>query len=176
MPFAIIVAMDQDRGIGREARLPWHLKGDLRHFYETTKTTRDRDKRNVVIMGRRTWDSIPAPFRPLPDRINVVITANKSLEFPKGVFCASRLADALALTQKQILEGMVESVYVIGGAQIYQQAIQHPQCRKIYLTQILNSFDCDTFFPVFTDRFQQESVSPKRVEGNLAYFFAEYVR
>lgn len=176
MPLNIVVAMDQSRGIGRGGTLPWHLKGDLRHFRELTTTTRHKDRRNVVIMGRKTWDSLPPSSQPLPGRINMVITHNELLELPQGVFKAAGFEQALDLLHKKEVGKTVESVYVIGGTQIYQQAVQHPQCRKIYLTQILHSFDCDTFFPPFTDHFRQESASDRHVEGKIAYFFAEYVR
>src|SRR3989338_1802540 len=112
-PFNIVVAMDQNRGIGLDGKLPWHLKCDLRHFKEITTKTRDKNKRNAVIMGRKTWDSLPVRFRPLPDRVNVVITRNTSLEFPQGVSRADRLDQALELLTKGALSKTVEGVYVI---------------------------------------------------------------
>ena len=176
IPFSIVVAMDQKQGIGRDGNLPWHLKCDLRHFKEITTTTRDKNKRNVVIMGRKTWDSLPAQFRPLPDRVNIVITHNDNLKFPQGVLRAGGLEQALELLTKGALSNTVESVYVIGGAQIFQQAIVHKECKKIYLTQILRSFDCDTFFPPFTNHFQHEVSSPRYVENEISYLFVEYSR
>ena len=176
MPFSIVVAMDQKQGIGRGGKLPWHLKGDLRHFKEITTKTRDKNKRNVVIMGRKTWDSLPAQFRPLPDRVNVVITRNTSLEFPQGVSRADGLDQALELLTKGALSKTVEGVYVIGGAQIFQQAIVRQECRKIYLTQILQTFDCDTFFPPFADYFRHEASSPPYVENEISCLFAESSR
>ena len=173
-PFSIVVAMDQKQGIGREGKLPWHLKCDLQHFKEITTKTRDQNKRNVVIMGRKTWDSLPSQFRPLPDRINVVITRNPNLEFPQGVLRADGLEQALVL--KGAPSNTIESVYVIGGAQIFEQAIVRKECKKIYLTQILHSFACDTFFPPFTDHFQHEASSPRYVENEISYLFVEYSR
>jgi dihydrofolate reductase/thymidylate synthase len=176
IPFSIVVAMDQTRGIGREGKLPWHLKCDLRHFKEITTKTRDKNKRNAVIMGRKTWDSLPSRFRPLPDRINVVITRNENLEFPEGVSRADGLDQALELLTKGALSKTVEGVYVIGGAQIFEQAIVRKECRRIYLTQILQTVDCDTFFPPFADHFQHEVSSPRYVENEISCFFAEYSR
>ena len=176
MPFSIVVAMDQKRGIGREGKLPWHLKCDLRHFKEITTKTQDKNKRNVVIMGRKTWDSLPSGFQPLPKRINVVITRNEDLKLPEGVFKAEGFDQALELLEKGAIKKSVESVYVIGGAQIYQQAIDRKECRKIYLTQIFHSFDCDTFFPHFVNHFQHEVSSPRYAENEISYLFAEYAR
>ncbi|MBI5149537.1 MAG: dihydrofolate reductase [Candidatus Omnitrophica bacterium] len=175
-PFNIVVAMDPNRGIGKDGRLPWHLKGDLRHFREITTTTRDKNKRNAVIMGRRTWDSLPDPFRPLPGRINVVITRNEQLRLPEGVLKAGGLALALELLDKKEVRETCEMVFVIGGAQIYDQAVCLKECQAIFLTQILNSFPCDTFFPPFADHFREGSVSPRHKEGLVEYFFAEYHR
>lgn len=168
--------MDQNRGIGREGKLPWRLKRDLQYFKEITTRTRDKSKRNAVIMGRKTWDSLPAQFCPLPNRVNVVVTRNKDLELPQGVLRAESLDQALELLTKGALSNTVEDVYVIGGAQIFQQAIVRQECRKIYLTQILHSFDCDTFFPPFTDHFQHEASSPRYVENGISCLFAEYSR
>ncbi len=172
-PFSIVVAMDQKQGIGRKNNLPWHLKCDLQHFKEITTTTQDKNKRNVVIMGRKTWDSLPAQFRPLPGRVNIVITRNPDIKFPQGVLRADGLQQALELGAPS---GAIESVYVIGGAQIFEQAIALKECLKIYMTQILHSFDCDTFFPRFVDYFQHDVSSPRYVENEISYLFAEYSR
>ncbi len=175
-PFSIVVAMDQNRGIGKGGKLPWHLKCDLQHFKEITTQTRDKNKRNAVIMGRKTWDSLPAQFCPLPKRVNVVITRNDHLEFPHDVLRVNGLDQALNLFTEGALSKTVESVYVIGGAQIFQEAIGRRECRKIYLTQILQSFECDTFFPPFVDFFEHEVSSPPYVENEISYLFVEYSR
>ncbi len=172
-PFSIVVAMDQNRGIGRDGKLPWHLKCDLQHFKEITTKTQDKSKRNAVIMGRKTWDSLPAQFRPLPNRLNIVVTRNEDLQFPQGILRADGIAQALELTTAS---RSVESVYVIGGAQIFERAIARPECRKIYLTQILHSFDCDVFFPPFVDFFEHKVSSPCYVDGEISYLFSEYSR
>lgn len=172
-PFSIVVAMDQNQGIGRDGKLPWHLKCDLRHFKEITTGTQDKNKRNAVIMGRKTWDSLPSQFRPLPNRVNVVITRNSNLEFPQDVLRADGLEQALLFAAPS---SAIESVYMIGGAQIFEPAIALKECRKVYLTRIFQSFDCDTFFPPFVDYFQHEVSSPRYVENEIAYLFAEYSR
>ncbi len=174
--FSIVVAMDQNQGIGRGGTLPWHLKCDLQHFKEITAKTQDKSKRNAVIMGRKTWDSLPAQFRPLPNRINVIITRNENLQFPQDVLRANGLEQALDMFARSPWSKTVESIYVIGGAQIFEQAITRKECRKIYLTHILHSFDCDVFFPPFVDYFQHEVSSPRYVENEISYLFAEYSR
>lgn len=176
LTFSIIVAMDEERGIGRDGRIPWHLKGDMRHFKEVTTATRKPGRENIVIMGRKTWDSLPERFRPLPGRINVVITRDKNLPLPAGVFRADSLDDALDLCRYDAVPDAFEAIYVIGGGQIYQQAIRHPLCQGIYATHIHGVFRCDTFFPAFDRGFQEKSLSPIFSEGPVSYRFAEYAR
>ena len=175
-PFSIVVATDQKQGIGRDGDLPWRLKCDLQHFKEITTRTRDKNKLNAVIMGRRTWDSLPAQFRPLPHRVNIVITRNDNLKFPQGVLRAGGLEQALDLLAEGALSKIIESVYVIGGAQIFQQAIVCQECHKIYLTQILQDFHCDTFFPDDLPSLIPLFKSAEYCENNTRFFFAEYRR
>ena len=170
--FAIVVAMDQSRGIGKEGKLPWHLPEDLKHFKELTSGA-DRSKKNAVIMGRKTWESLPEKFRPLPGRLNVVLTRNTGLIFPKEVLKADSLDSALELLKRATNPG---EIFVIGGAEIFQQALHHPQCRRIYLTQILKQFDCDTFFPLLSAEWKTASPSQEFSDQSLEYFFAEYTR
>ncbi|MEC9071661.1 MAG: dihydrofolate reductase, partial [Myxococcota bacterium] len=82
--FAIVVAADEGWGIGKDGDLAWHLPGDMRWFREITTGKRTDDVLNTVIMGRKTWDSIPPRFRPLPDRHNVVVSRNRNLVLPDG--------------------------------------------------------------------------------------------
>ena len=119
-PFSIIVAFDAQYGIGKNGLLPWNLPLDLKHFKEISTTVADPSKKNAVIMGRKTWESLPERFRPLPGRVNMVLSRDKKLELPLGVLCSQSLDDALA----QLFSVDIENVFVIGGAQIYVQAIE----------------------------------------------------
>ena len=139
--FSVVVATcKQTRGIGQAGALPWRLRADMAFFKQLTRSTKDPLKRNAVIMGRKTWQSIPAKFRPLDDRVNVVLsrTANtEALELPKGVLCAASLPQALELLGEDTeTGGSIESVFVIGGASVYEEAIAMPACTKIHLTEI----------------------------------------
>ena len=176
MNFAIVVAIDQEAGIGKEGKLPWHLPGDLKHFKELTCRTKDPSQVNAVIMGRKTWDSLPAKFKPLPQRLNIVITHNHGLSFPDGVLKAESLSKALDLLSQPQWKQKIESLFVIGGAQLYQAAIEDPGCRKIFLTQIQSRFQCDTFFPDFKERFKLTKESPKQMDGKIEFSLLEYTR
>ena len=98
-PFSVVVAAcKQTRGIGAGGKLPWRLRGDMQYFKQLTRSTRNASKRNAVIMGRKTWQSIPEKLRPLADRLNVVISASLSRsDVPDSVVLAGSLEDALSM-------------------------------------------------------------------------------
>lgn len=132
---ALIVAMSQNRVIGRNNSLPWYLPGDLKYFKQATMG-------KPIIMGRKTWDSIG---RPLPGRMNVVISRNPEWEAPAGTVAATSLKEALikAEAQAEIEDG--EEVMIIGGGQIYIEAL--PMVDRIYVTQVHAEVEGDAFFP-----------------------------
>lgn len=141
-PFDCVVAADAAGGIGKDNGLPWpRLKEDL-GFLKRITSTAPEGKRNAVVMGRLTWESVPAAMQPLPGRLNVVIS-RRQLALPDGVPGAASLDDALAVCDRPDIDG----VFVIGGGQVYRQAFVHPRCRFVYLTRIEATFDCDTFLP-----------------------------
>ena len=178
--FNIIVAMDEKGGIGKSGNMPWHLPSDLKHFKEITSATClmtdtgvSKEKKNVVVMGRKTWDSVPEEFRPLSDRSNVVLTKNKDIQFPDGVIVAHSFEDIQRQLDKK---SNVGEVFVIGGQQIFEAAIKHSMCFKIYATHIDGDFQCDTFFPRFKNHFKQTAATEKKRECGMSFFFAEYQR
>ncbi len=162
MSFDIVVAADEKLGIGRSGGIPWRLRGDMAHFVALTKSG-EAGPQNAVIMGRRTWESIPQRFRPLPQRINVVVSRSE-LELPQGVILAPSFEAALSGVPDS-----VDRMFVIGGGMIYEQAIAQPECENIYFTQVKADFDCDTFFPAFQDRFAQSAVLDEAVEDGVQY-------
>lgn len=152
-PFSIVVAIDAKLGIGKTGALPWRLKADMKHFRELTMDGSE----NSVIMGRKTWESIPEKFRPLPGRTNVVLTRSSS-SFA-GAVTASDLDDALRVSgQKR---------FVIGGGEIYRDAINHPACTELWITKVGASFDCDVTFPGYEERFRLDSVAGRFAENSI---------
>ncbi len=152
--FSIIAAMDENRGIGIENRLPWDLKNEFKHFVKTTTG-------GTVIMGRRTWESLPVAFRPLKNRKNIIVTRRDDFEVPEGVV----LADSLDAALKQS-EG---KTFVIGGATLYAEAISHPACHELILTEVYGQFDCDAFFPEIPPRFKIKYASELMTENEIDY-------
>lgn len=169
VPFAIIVAVDQEFGIGKNGTLPWNLPGEIKHFKEIT-TASYTSHENVVIMGRKTWDSIPSGFRPLPRRLNIVLSRRIDQCFPQGVLKTQSLDEALLLLGSR----QNGKVFVIGGAELFESAIGHPDCREIYLTQIHASFSCDRFFPAIPSSFKETTRSAPFTEINSSYSFVHY--
>jgi dihydrofolate reductase len=171
--FSIIVAVDEKLGIGKGNALPWKLSGDMQHFKEIT-IAREGSPRNVVIMGRKTWESLPPKYRPLPERVNAVVTSQDKYEVPAGVEKFSSFHNAVrSYCELQKSAGVV---FVIGGAKVYAEAIEHPLCRKLYITHVQQTFDCDAFFPEFHTRFKLVNKPSNFTENGIRYYFAEYSR
>lgn len=131
--FSIISACDLYYGIGMNNRLPWSIPAELKYFQQITDNS-------TVIMGRNTWESLPNSSKPLSNRQNIVISRDKTLQLPQNVILCHSLNEALEQASHQ-------NIFVIGGAQLYAESINHPNCNQVFLTRIQSQFDCDTFFP-----------------------------
>jgi dihydrofolate reductase len=159
---SLIAAVARHRVIGQDNRLPWHLPGDMRHFRETTRG-------RPVIMGRKTWESLPEKFRPLPGRLNVVVSGNPGYPAPGAVGAGSLVAAI------EKAEGNGGEVFVIGGAGLYRQAL--PFAGRLYLTEIDAEFPGDALFPeINSDEWREVERSHPLVEAGLTYAFAVYQR
>ncbi|XP_064596477.1 dihydrofolate reductase-like [Liolophura sinensis] len=174
----LIVAMCNNRGIGIAGKLPWRLKKDMEFFKKITSQTINPEKQNAVIMGRKTWFSIPEKFRPLAKRINIILSREMK-QAPEGTHLASSFSEAIQLVQAAPLADKVESVHVIGGASVYKEAMEScDQCR-LYLTRVLSSVECDTYLPEFEDKFrkiERPSFVPEGefTENGLDFVFEVY--
>ncbi|MCH2101911.1 MAG: dihydrofolate reductase [Planctomycetes bacterium] len=162
--FALVVAMDEERGIGKDGDLVWRLPEDLKWFRSVTVG----NGRQSVIMGRVTWESIPERFRPLPNRSNWVLSRNPSLKLPEGVHSAASLDKALASCSGPR--------FVIGGGTLYAKALQHPDCRRIYLTEVAGSFGCDTFLAPFGPEWQRTADLGGGEYEDIGYRFVQLDR
>lgn len=160
------MACDKNLGIGKNNRLPWRLPGDMKYFRQITSTQVDNLK-NAVIVGRKTWESIPEKMRPLPGRLNVVLTRDKNYKVPQGAVVSHSLDQAL----EKLEEEEIGKIFVIGGAEIYQESLRHPLVDLIYLTEISSVFDCDAFFPDYRDNFELLCESDVQKEDGIEYRF-----
>ena len=128
---SIIAAMAENRVIGRNNHLPWHLPADLKHFKQLTLG-------KPIIMGRRTWESLPGV---LPGRLHIVISANRTCRAAEGCRLVSSFAEALEAA------GDVPEVMIVGGALLYRQAL--PLAQRMYLTIVHTKVEGDAYFPEF---------------------------
>jgi len=158
MQLNLIVAYARNRTIGRDNTLPWKLPGDLAHFKRTTLGC-------PIVMGRKTWDSLG---RPLPGRRNIVITRDATKAFA-GAECFTSLPQALETLKD------AEHVFIIGGAQIYQQAL--PLAHRVVATEIQADIEGDAVFePLDKAAWVETSRLPQPAENGLAYDLVEYHR
>jgi dihydrofolate reductase/thymidylate synthase len=141
-PFKIIAAVCKNNGIGKNNGIPWHNLADFRHFMQTTKTARG-DTINAIIMGMNTWKSLGS--KPLPGRINIIVTRDyhKALAEENSKFFPTLLSATNYLNQRMD----IDNVFIIGGAQLYSQAITLNWSHELILTRIPGEYDCDVFFP-----------------------------
>ena len=172
--FSIIVATDKKLGIGRDNRIPWHISADLKHFKAITTAGYVSGCQNVVIMGRKTWESLPANARPLAGRINAVLTSNTGYSLPAGVMRFGCLHDSIEYFCNTNERNFGE-VFIIGGATVYAEAIKDSRCYKIYQTKIDKEFSCDSFFPEIPDFFMEFNKSPILKEQEIEFSFVEFI-
>lgn len=151
---SIIAAIGDNRELGKNNQLLWHIPEDMKRF--KTLTTG-----HTVIMGRKTYESIG---KPLPNRVNIIITSDTTFTAPNCVIAHS-LDEALQKSTDT-------ETFVIGGASIYNQAID--KADKLYLTKVKGTFDADTFFPDYS-RFSNVVSEEKKQDDRYTYTFFEFV-
>lgn len=172
MPFSVILACTLDCGIGKDGMLPWSLPPDLKRFREITSHTTNANTQNAIIMGRKTWESLPK--KPLPNRYNIVVSSHANELKYEGVTFVSSFDSAL---QHVASRTDIEDVYVIGGTRVFEEALQHPQCQTVYVTMINHAFSCDTFFnPKALSQFTMDELSEEKKYNDISYKFAVFTR
>ncbi|TXH90120.1 MAG: dihydrofolate reductase [Rhodoferax sp.] len=156
----LIYARAANGVIGVNGSLPWHLPEDLAHFKRTTLGC-------PVIMGRKTWDSLPPRFRPLPGRSNVVVTRQADWH-ENGALPAKDLASALQICEQS------SDVWVIGGAQLY--ALAEPLASTAVVTEIEKDFEGDAYAPTLGTAWTEVARERHVNDAGLAYSFVTYQR
>lgn len=165
-------------GIGRGGQLPWRIKEDMARFVEITRTA-SAGKTNAVIMGRKTWESIPKSFRPLAGRRNIVVSSSATARADYGigseVHVVSSLENALSLLEEQASE--IEKAFVIGGERLFKEALASPRCSRIFLTEVFGQIaPCDALFPAIpAHRFMLQSRGKAKACGDLSFRFSDFV-
>lgn len=153
---SLIAAIGKNRELGNGGQLLWHIPEDMRRFKELTNG-------HPVIMGRKTWESLPEKFRPLPGRTNIVVTRQAGYK-ASGATVADGLSDAFLAAQDA--PGSNET-FIIGGGELYAAALPYATC--LYLTLVDDTADADTYFPPYEQEFR--IISEKPGAGELSYRF-----
>ena len=155
---SIIAAIGKSRELGKDNKLLWHISDDLKRFKKLTLG-------KVVIMGRKTFDSLPEKSRPLHNRINIIITKNRAYT-PVGCTVCHSIEEAINKAKE-----FKKEIFIIGGASIYQQGIKYTD--KLYLTVIDKEFpEADAFFPDYSD-FKKVIKEEKKFDGKFTYKFID---
>lgn len=145
---SLIVAHDENRVIGYENDMPWHLPGDLAYFKRTTMG-------KPIVMGRKTFESIG---RALPGRLNIVITSQESYN-AENIVTVSSLEEAI-----QVASAQSEEIMIIGGGKIFKAAL--PLADRLYITQINNAFNGDTYFPEYVSKGWKEVAASEEQQAD----------
>jgi dihydrofolate reductase len=168
MQINLIWAQARNRVIGLNGTIPWHLPEDLAYLKRMTLGC-------PIIMGRKTWDSLPPKFRPLPGRTNVVISRQADWH-ADGALPAKNILEALSICEHMsiILDPSPEQVWVLGGAQIYAEAL--PLAKRILVTEIDSDFEGDAFAPLLGEEWRETERESHVSKTGLAFSFVTYVR
>lgn len=166
----IIVAVDEKGGIGKGGTLPWKFKKEFAYFRKTTTNTTDNAKQNMLIMGRKTWESISENFRPLVGRKNVVLTSTNNYK-AEGATVTSSLDEALKLADDK-----TEKIFIIGGGQVFSEVISSPDLSGIYLTKVHANYDCDTYFPKISEDFKSRKKLGDDEEEGIKFEYFLYTK
>ena len=166
MVVSLIVAVSENKVIGKDNDLVWHLPNDMKLFRDTTKG-------HFVIMGRKNYESIPHKYRPLPSRTNVIVTRQDDYK-AEGCLVVNSVEKAIEIAQKA---GDKEP-FVIGGGQIYKHAIENNLVDRIYLTRVHTEIDGDTYFDDLDDSWKlvHTDLHPKDKKHPFAFTFQTFER
>jgi dihydrofolate reductase len=159
---ALVVARARNGVIGRDGGLPWRLRSDLQRFKAVTMG-------KPCIMGRKTWESLP--LKPLPGRLNLVLSKDESFE-PKGAVACLTLDEAIEIGREQAVDDGVEEVCIIGGAGLFAAAL--PRAKRLYLTEVDAEPEGDVLFPPFDEaawvEVSSEAVPPGEKDDHAFVF------
>ncbi|KND46843.1 MAG: dihydrofolate reductase [Parcubacteria bacterium C7867-004] len=153
---------ERSRVLGKDGGLVWDLPGDLARFRSITKG-------HPVIMGRKTWESIPLKHRPMPARANIVVTRDAAYDAPGGIVCTS-LPEAIERAKS---EAGAEEIFIIGGTRLFEEAM--PIADRLYLTLVDDDAEGDVFFPPYPD-FTKMIFEEAHEENGIRYRFVDLER
>lgn len=155
---SMIAAIGENRELGKDGKLLWHISEDLKRFKKLTEN-------HAVIMGRVTYDSLNPKWKPLPNRANIIVTKDKNL-YIIGCVVTHSVTEAIEVAQSERIQSKYRGeIFIIGGGQIYKQGIQYAD--KLYLTVVKGAYQADTYFPDYSEF---SIIQDKETISNKDYF------
>lgn len=165
------MAYDPNFVIGADNELLWKIPEDMKNF-------KDKTTGNICIMGRKTWESIPEKWRPLSDRLNIVVTSNSAMKVPEGVLLAKSVTEAV-MRSRTSPKWQNKEIFIIGGERVYQEGIELAD--RIYATEIHKSMNTTgksnvRYFPTINSDEWTKGTPVPGIGANIPYSFVTYIR
>ncbi|XP_008409846.1 dihydrofolate reductase [Poecilia reticulata] len=148
-PVRLIAAICNNMGMGKDGTMPWSLPSEHQYFMNTITRVSRPGNMNLLIWGRLCWNSHPENIFPLANTLHAVLSKTSSSVPDHAHFLCQDFESAVRLAAQPPLSGIIETVWILGGTQVYEDALKHPWCDLLYLTDVMADFDCDVFFPDF---------------------------
>ncbi|KAL4659307.1 dihydrofolate reductase-like [Arapaima gigas] len=148
-PIRLIAAACRNGGIGNEGGLPWNLPKEFQFFLDTVRTVSKPGKKNLIVWGRDCWFSAPESLHPIANSLHAILSRTLKTAPPHAHYVCRDFDSAVSLACTPPLDDLLETIWIVGGTEVYREALRHPYCDLLYLTDIMAEFECDTFFPEF---------------------------
>ncbi|XP_056908121.1 zgc:153031 isoform X2 [Takifugu flavidus] len=148
-PVRVIAAVCNNRGIGKDNQMPWSIPAEFQYFLNTVTRVSRPGNMNMMVWGKQCWVSHPDSTFPLPNILHAVLSKTLLTVPDHAHFVCESLDAAVRLASEPPLADLIEIIWIVGGVQVYKEAMEHPWCDLIYLTDIMAEFECDVFFPEF---------------------------
>lgn len=172
--YSIVIAVDEKNGIWKDGKLAWSIKEDMQHFKNITTKTKKKKKRNAVIMGRKTWESIPKKFKPLPDRLNCVLSSD-FVENPQDIGKQALWFNSFEACHEYVSQLQdIDYIFIIGWSYLYNLVLESELLDTIYLTKVYGDFNCDVFFSEIPSHFKITKTSKMKSENDIWYQMLQY--
>ncbi|KAM8971870.1 dihydrofolate reductase-like [Pelodytes ibericus] len=146
-PIKLIAAACNNLGIGKNGCLPWDLPNEYKYFIDKVTSVKQPGKKNVIMLGRISFETFDENYLPLPNCIIALLSRNESVLPKYAHYICRDEEEILKLVSTKPLSEEVETIWCLGGVNFYRSMMQHPWCDEIYLTRVQADFECDTFFP-----------------------------
>lgn len=175
--FSVVVAVCQgNNGIGYNGKLPWrNIRADFENFRHITIPS-STGRKNIMIMGRSTWKSIPKKALFLTTRHVIVLSSCFEGDENAGLYVKKTFTQALQFANSSKMKNSIDQIMVLGGQSVYEEALKHPLCETIHQTIIYKNYECDRYFPEIPSSFRVVYSSSLKTEKSVSFCFTRWVR